>query len=44
MIIDSPNLSGSVIISGSLNIKTPVTGSNITNTNTIIALAYAMGG
>jgi len=44
MIIDSPNLSGSVIISGSVNIKLPATGSNIPDKNTVIALSIAYGG
>ena len=44
MIIDSPNLSGSVIVSGSLNIQLPATGSNIPTTNTILALSIAYGG
>jgi hypothetical protein len=44
MIIDSPNLSGSVTISGSVNIQLPSTGSNIPDTNTVIALSIAYAG
>lgn len=44
MIIDSPNLSGSVVVSGSLNIQLPSTGSNIPDTNTILALTIAYAG
>jgi hypothetical protein len=44
MIIDSPNLSGSVVVSGSINIQLPATGSNIPTTNTFIALSIAYAG
>lgn len=44
MIIDSPILSGSVSVSGSLNISVPVSGSNVLTQNTFIALSYALSG